>query len=136
MPLRRPVDSIYSVFLVVLRPARTCPLITLIHPSAWKWNSTKFAGTEFSDVRLVLLRRVCGLLFFLDYLQAFDLLEGEAHDAAVFPLVLEVDCLVVVVDHDLRRHPAAVVEPLCPLGDVFVLYPLGLLAHPPCSLPR
>src|SRR5215203_2376462 len=141
MPLRRPVDSIYSVFLVVLRPARTCPLITLIHPSAWKWNSTKFAGTEFSDVRLVLLRRVCGFLFFY-YLQAFDLLEGEAHDAAVFPLVLEVDGLVVVVDHDLRRHPAAVVEPLCPLGDVFVLYPLGLLAHPfapsltTVSLPR
>src|SRR5215203_5882418 len=43
MPLRRPVDSIYSVFLVVLRPARTCPLITLIHPSAWKRNSRKFA---------------------------------------------------------------------------------------------
>src|SRR5215218_10584425 len=97
---------------------------------------------EFSDVRLGLLRRVCGLLFFLYYLQAFDLLEGEAHDAAVLALVLEVDCLLVVVDHDLRGHPAAVVEPLCPLRDVFVLYFLGLLAHPfaPClasmSLPR
>src|SRR5215212_2860624 len=97
---------------------------------------------EFSDVRLVLLRRVCGLLFFLYSLQTFDLLEGEAHDAAVLALVLEVDGLIVVVDHDLRRNPAAVVEPLCPLGDVFVLYPLGLLAHPfaPClasiSLPR
>src|SRR5215204_7458426 len=90
---------------------------------------------EFSDVRLVLLRRVCGLLFFLYSLQTFDLLEGEAHYAAVLALVLKVDCLVVVVDHDLRRNPAAVVEPLCPLRDVFVLYPLGLLAHPPCSFP-
>src|SRR5215208_2457558 len=85
---------------------------------------------EFSDVRLVLLRRVCGLLFFLHYLQTFDLLEGEAHDAAVLALVLEVDRLIVVVDHDLRGHPAAVVEPLRPLWDVFVLYLLGLLAHP------
>src|SRR5215207_2938530 len=81
---------------------------------------------EFSDLRLVLLRRVCGLLFFLHYLQAFDLLEGEAHYAALLALVLKVDGLVVVVDHDLRRHPAAVVEPLCPLGDVFVLYLLGV----------
>src|SRR5215213_2118897 len=97
---------------------------------------------EFSDVRLLLLRRVCGLLFFLYSLQTFDLLEGVAHDAAVLALVLEVDCLLVVVDHDLRGHPAAVVEPLCPLGDVFVHYLLGLLAHPfaPClasvSLPQ
>src|SRR5215213_6808375 len=85
---------------------------------------------EFLEVRLELLRRVCGLLFFLHYLQAFDLLEGIAHYAAVLALVLKVDCLVVVVDEDLRGNPAAVVEPLCPLGDVFVLYPLGLLAHP------
>src|SRR5215213_2819680 len=85
---------------------------------------------EFSDVRLVLLRRVCGLLFFLYYLQTFDLLEGEAHYAAVLALVLKVDGLLVVVDHNLRGHPAAVVEPLCPLGDIFVHYPLGLLAHP------
>ena len=27
-----------------------------------------YALSEFSEVRLVLLRRVCGLLFFLDYL--------------------------------------------------------------------
>src|SRR5215218_1339361 len=85
---------------------------------------------SFSDVGLVLLRRVCCFLFFLYYLQTFYLLEGEAHYAAVLALVLEVDCLVVVVDHDLRGHPAAVVEPLCPLRDVFVHYPLGLLAHP------
>src|SRR5215208_5385196 len=92
---------------------------------------------EFLEVGFVLLRRVCCFLFFLDDLQSFDLLEGEAHDAAVLALVLEVDGLVVVVDEDLRRNPAAVVEPLCPLGDVFVLYPLGLLAHPcACSFPR
>src|SRR5215218_4101124 len=83
---------------------------------------------EFSDVRLVLLRRVCGLLFFLYSLQTFDLLEGEAHDAAVLALVLEVDGFVVVVDHDLRGHPAAEVESLCPLRDIFVHYLLGLLA--------
>src|SRR5215208_2293930 len=85
--------------------------------------------------RIVLLRGVCGLVFFLHSLQAFDLLEGEAHDAAVLALVLEVDGLLVVVDHDLRRNPAAIVEPLCPLGDVFVLYPLGLLAHARFLLP-
>ena len=90
---------------------------------------------EFLEVRLVLLMRVCGLLFLLDYLQAFDLLEGEAHYAAVLALVLKVDGLVVVVDEDLRRHPAAVVEPLCPLRDVFVLYPLGLLAYSRLLLP-
>src|SRR5215217_2623220 len=84
---------------------------------------------EFLEVRLVLLRRVCGLLFFLDYLQAFDHLEGEAHDAAVLALVLEVDRLLVVVDEHLRHKPAAVVEPLRPLGDILVLYLLGLLAH-------
>src|SRR5215213_1177110 len=91
---------------------------------------------EFLEVRLVLLRRVCGLLFFLDYLQAFDLLESEAHNAAVLSLVLKVDCLLVVVDEHLRRHPAAVVEPLCPLWDVFVHYLLGLLAHPRFAHPR
>jgi hypothetical protein len=79
--------------------------------------------------------RIWGFLFFLDYLQSFDLLEGEAHYAAVLALVLEVDCLLVVVNEDLRRNPAAVVEPLCPLGDVFVLYLLGLLAHPRLLLP-
>src|SRR5215211_4224276 len=89
-----------------------------------------YALSQFLEVGLVLLRRGCGFLFFLDYLQAFDLLEGEAHDAAVLALVLEVDCLVVVIDEDLRRNPAAVVEPLRPLRDIFVLYPLGLLAHP------
>src|SRR5829696_2562458 len=83
----------------------------------------------------MLLMRVCGFLFFLDYLQSFDHLEGEAHDATVLALVLEVDGLLVVVDEDLRRNPAAVVEPLCPLGDVFVLYPLGLLAHRRLLLP-
>src|SRR5215203_2184014 len=85
---------------------------------------------EFLEVRLELLSRVCGLLFFLYYLQTFDLLECEAHYAAVLALVLEVDGLLVVVDHDLRGHPAAVVEPLGPLGDVFVHYLFGLLAHP------
>src|SRR5215217_2127873 len=110
--------------------------------SRWSPGYMNYALSRFSEVRLVLLRRVCGLLFFLYSLQTFDLLEGEAHYAAVLALVLKVDCLLVVVDEDLRRHPAAVVEPLCPLRDVFVLYLLGLLAHPfaPClasdSLPR
>src|SRR5215203_5582158 len=90
---------------------------------------------EFLEVRLVLLRRICGLLFFLYDLQALDLLEGEAHYAAVLALVLEVDGLLVVVDENLRGHPAAVVEPLRPLRDVFVLYLLGLLAHPRFLLP-
>src|SRR5215213_805007 len=82
---------------------------------------------------LVLPLRV--FAFFLHYLQAFKLLEGEAHYAAVLALVLKVDCLVVVVDHDLRGHPAGVVEPLCPLGDVFVHYLLCLLAHRCMLLP-
>ena len=70
------------------------------------------------------------ILLFLDDLQSLDHLEGEAHDAAVLTLVLEVDGLLVIVDEDLRHKPAVVVEPLCPLGDVFVLYLLGLFAHP------
>src|SRR5829696_476083 len=84
----------------------------------------------------MLLMRIWGFLFFLDDLQSFDLIEGEAHDATVLALVLKVDCLVVVVDEDLRRNPAAVVEPLCPLRDVFVHYLLGLLAHPRFAHPR
>src|SRR5215208_6689669 len=95
-----------------------------------------FAYTAFSEVSLVLLRRVCGFLFFLYYLKALDHLEGEAHDAALLALVLEVDGLLVVVDEDLRHNPAAVVEPLCPLRDVFVHYLLGLLAHPRFAHPR
>src|SRR5215204_5650975 len=75
---------------------------------------------SFSDVGLVLLRRVCCFPFFY-YLQTFDLLEGEAHYAAVLALVLEVDGLLVVVDHDLRGHPAAVVAPLLLSSLVFSL---------------
>jgi hypothetical protein len=40
-----------------------------------------------------------------------------------------------MVDEDLRHKPAVVVEPLCPLWDIFVLYLLGLLAHPRMLLP-
>jgi hypothetical protein len=76
----------------------------------------------------LLLLGVCGLLF-LYYLQTFDHLEAEAHYAALLALVLEVDCLLVTVDENLRHNPAVVVEPLCPLWDIFV-YLLGLLAHP------
>ena len=43
-------------------------------------------------------------MFILDDLQAFDLLEGEAHYAAVLALVLEVDGLVVMVDEDLAQY--------------------------------
>jgi len=82
----------------------------------------------------LLLLRVCGL-FFLDNLQALDHLEGEAHYAALLALVLEVDSLIVVVDEDLRHEPAVVVEPLGPLGDIFVLHLSGLLAHPRLLLP-
>src|SRR5215208_1021666 len=83
----------------------------------------------FSGVGLALLRRVFVLSFLFDYLQALKHLEGEAYYAAVLALVLEVDCLLVVVDEDLRHKPAAVVEPLCPLWDIFVLYLFRLLAH-------
>jgi hypothetical protein len=76
----------------------------------------------------LLLLGVRGLLF-LYYLQTFDHLEAEAHYAALLALVLEVDCLLVTVDENLRHNPAVVVEPLCPLWDIFV-YLLGLLAHP------
>src|ERR687897_599584 len=94
-----------------------------------------YALSEFSEVRLVLLMRVCGLLFFLDYLQAFDLLEGEAHYATLLALVLEVDGLFVIVDEDLRHKPAVVVEPLRPLRDILVLHLFGLLAHRRLLLP-
>src|SRR5215212_7551521 len=54
-------------------------------PSAPLLNNPVLAAhnTRRCRVRLVLLRRLCGLLFFLYYLQAFELLEGEAHYAAV-----------------------------------------------------
>jgi hypothetical protein len=58
----------------------------------------------FCEVGLSLLLGACGL-FFLYYLQTLDHLEGETHYAAVLTLVLEVDCLVVVVDEDLRLVP-------------------------------
>src|SRR5215204_6599224 len=133
--------------------ALSCPLLAIYGPGSLGHLTRPFALPHPKHLkpllaswvvlaRIVLLRRVCGLLFFLYYLQTFDLLEGEAHDAAVLALVLKVDCLLVVVDEDLRGHPAAVVEPLRPLRDVFVLYLLGLLAHPfaPClagvSLPQ
>src|SRR5215210_9059454 len=74
-------------------------------------------------------------VFFLYYLQPLDHLEAEAHNAALLASVLEVDGFVVVVDEDLRHKPAAVVEPFGPLGDIFVLYLLGLLAHPRLLLP-
>src|SRR5215212_4343758 len=83
----------------------------------------------------MLLRRVCGFLFFLYYLQALNHLEGEAHYATILALVLEVDGLVVVVDEDLRHKPARVVESLCPLRDILVLYLFGLFAHPRLLLP-
>ena len=57
-------------------------------------------------------------MFFLDYLQTFDHLEGEAHYAALLASVPEVDGLVIVVDEDLLDGPAVVVEPLCPLWDI------------------
>src|SRR5215208_3392146 len=60
-------------------------------PSPWELCLIR----EFLEVRLELLRRVCCFLFFLYYLQTFDLLECEAHYAAVLALVLEVDCLLV-----------------------------------------
>src|SRR5918992_2562970 len=99
-----------------------------IHRSAWKGNSAKFALCALCEVGLSLLLGVCGL-FFLDYLQALDHLEGEAHYAALLTLVLEVDGLFVIVDEDLRHKPAVVVESLRPLRDILVLYLFGLLAH-------
>jgi hypothetical protein len=38
-----------EMFVIVeaLAEARRCPLMSSIHRSAWKWNSTKFALTEF-----------------------------------------------------------------------------------------
>ena len=75
----------------------------------------------------MLLRRVCGFLFFLDSLKTFDHLEGEAHYAVLLAFVLDVDGLVVVVDKYLGEVPLVVVEPLGPLGDGLVLYLAGLL---------
>jgi hypothetical protein len=81
-----------------------------------------------------LLLRVCRL-FFLHDLQALDHLEGEAHYAALLALVLEIDGLLIVVDEDLRRKPAVVVEALSPLWDGLVLHPASLLHHPSVLLP-
>jgi hypothetical protein len=75
------------------------------------------------------------LCFFFDDLQALDHLEAEAYYAAVLALVLEIDCLLVIVDKDLLHKPAGVVEALSPLRDIFVLYLFRLLAHPCLLLP-
>src|SRR5215213_10490006 len=96
-----------------------------IHPSAWKVNSPKLGS---------LLLRVFGLFLF-HYPQALDHLEAEAHYAALLALVLDVDGLVVVVDEYLGEDPLVVVEPFCPLGDIFVLHLSGLLAHTRVLLP-
>src|SRR5215207_10872410 len=110
---------------------RMCaPMFTPANPTSRKNKGVKGVSGKPFPIGFAPGLRVCGLLFFLYYLQAFELLESEAHYAALLALVLEVDGLVVVVDHDLRGHPAAVVKPLCPLGDVLVDYLLGLLAHP------
>jgi hypothetical protein len=77
------------------------PLRSLRRAHNTRRHEHPLAGGRFLEVRLVLLRRVCGLLFFLYFLEALDLLEGEAHYATVLALVLEVDGLLVVVDEDL-----------------------------------
>src|SRR5215212_7074694 len=113
-----------------------------IHRSAWKKNSRKFACTGFSEVRLVLLRRVFVLRgvfvlsFVFDDLQALDHLEGEAHHAALLAQVLYVDGLVVVVDKHLVERPGVVVEALGPLGHGLVPYLACLLAHAHASFLR
>jgi hypothetical protein len=76
---------------------------------------------------LSLLLGVYGGLFFLCYLQALDHLECEAHYATLLALVLDVDCLLVEVEEDLRHKLAVVVEALSPLWEIFILYLLGLL---------
>src|SRR5215207_2654218 len=119
---------------------RQTRVYTLNQPGRWKailpnaLYSPKCLEGVFCKVELSLLLGVCGL-FFLDDLQSLDHLEGEAHDAAVLALVLEVDCLVIVVNENLRHEPAAVVESLRPLWDIFVLHLLGLFAHPRLLLP-
>jgi hypothetical protein len=95
-------------------------------------TSPKRSSTKLGSLLLHL--RVCGVFFF-DYLQALDHLEGEAHYAALLALVLDVDCLVVMVDEYLRHNPAVVVEALGPLRDILVLYLFGLLASPRLLLP-
>src|SRR5918993_2721981 len=112
--------AVFSLFPILIRTAFALAGCAL----------RKVASDATMTRTRALLRRVRGfLLFILDYLQAFDLLEGVAHDAAVLALVLEVDGLLIVVDEDLRHNPAAVVEALGPLGDILVLYLFGLLAH-------
>jgi hypothetical protein len=46
LPFPRPVGPPFGIL--------TYPdgRVGVIHPSAWKGNSTKFAGTEFSEVRV------------------------------------------------------------------------------------
>src|SRR5918998_756171 len=115
---------------------RTDPSNGALNRSAGLWHTPASAAslgpamrpTHYGEGSSLLLLGVCGL-FFLDYLKALDLLEGEAHYATLLALVLEVDGLIVIVDEDLLDKPAVVVEPLRPLRDIFVLYLLGLLAH-------
>jgi hypothetical protein len=79
-------------------------------------------------------------LLLFHHLQAFEMIEGEAHHAALLALVLEVDGLVVVVDEYLVEEPAVVVEPLGLFGHGLVPYLARLLAphvrglHSPLTL--
>ena len=69
------------------------------------------------------------LCFVFDFLQALELLEGEAHHAVILAQVLEVNGLLVGLDEHLVEHPAIVVETLSPLGHGLVPYLARLLGH-------
>src|SRR5215203_1597367 len=102
---------------------RMCaPMFTPANPTSRKNKGVKGVSGKPFPIGFAPGLRVCGLLFFLYYLQAFELLESEAHYAALLALVLEVDGLVVVVDEDLLDKPAVVVESLRPLGNILVLH--------------
>src|SRR5215208_6971491 len=99
LPSRQVVESTKKPHRSLFYPARSQdPTSTRLH-----FLVICFIDHRDRLSRWTVLRRV--FVLFLHDLQALDHLEGQTHYAALLALVLEVDCLVVVVNEDLRHNP-------------------------------
>jgi hypothetical protein len=69
------------------------------------------------------------VFIFCYFLECFEHLEREAHYSALRTPMLEVECLIVVIEEYIGDRPLVVVESLGPLRDGFVLYLAWLIAQ-------